>query len=184
MTGVIAVGQVRRSRSTAASEGDPRRRISALFRRRDGAAARRHRAPARRDWARPSGLLRRQPLRLRGAVADRLAGDRRSGRRLHARPARRLVRAARQSRAAGAAACGAGRSRMGRRLVDRRRDRRAGASRGARRPCRRNRPDDVSSSTKSLRRGSARRQISTAAIRGCARSSPPRSSIGCASAPP
>ena len=30
----------------------------------------------------------------------------------------------------------------------------------------------------------ARRQISTAAIRGCAKSSPPRSSIGCASAPP
>ena len=66
--------------------------------------------------ARPSGVLRRQPLRLRGAMADRLAGDRRGRRRAHARQARRAVRPARQPRAACATARRRGRGRLGRRI--------------------------------------------------------------------
>ena len=97
---------------------------------------------APRNRPRSPDLLRCQSVRLVGAVAHRLAGHRRGGRRLHAGRARRIVRAARQSRAAGAAAGRAGRSRLGRRLVDRRGHCRTGKARGARRPGRRHRADD------------------------------------------
>ena len=78
--------------------------IPAFLRCRDGAPARGGGAAARRARLRASRLLRRQPFRLGGAVADAMAGDRRSGRGVHAGRARRAVRAICQPRAAGAAA--------------------------------------------------------------------------------
>ena len=105
---------------TRAAASHPRRRLSAVQHRRDGPAPRGDRNAAARGRTRSPGVLRRQPLRLGGAMADRLAGDGRGGRRVHAGRAGRAVRAARQSRAAGAAARRPCRSRLGRRLVDRR----------------------------------------------------------------
>ena len=60
-------------------------------------------------------VLRRQSLRLGGAMADAMAGDRRGGRRADAGRARRAVRAICQPRAAGADARRQGRCGVGRR---------------------------------------------------------------------
>ncbi len=128
---------------SAALAGHCGGRIPALFRRGNGTAAACDRGFARRSGSRPSRILRRQPLWLRGAMADRLAGDHRGGQRAHARRAGRDVRAARQSRADGAADCRSGGGRVGRRLVGRRRRCDLGEAWSARGQGRRHRPDDV-----------------------------------------
>ena len=133
----------RRAGAAAAPAGDRGSGVSALQRRRDRPSPRCDRRPAGHRRPRPSGVLRRQPLRLRGAMADALAGHHRGDRHLQPRQSRHVVRPARQSRAACAADRRRRRGRLGRTVVDPRHDRGAGEPRRAVGPRRRDRADDV-----------------------------------------